>query len=1030
MRIHRLAFCSIGPYNEPQEIDFEQLNDAKVFLFSGPTGAGKSTILDAITLALYGYPAASRGQSVSAMVSNTADLIANPPTVELEFSTKDGRFRIHRTLQHAVPSKRAAAGFATRQSKGLLERFDGQNYTPVSTSLAEIGAEITNLMHLTREQFTTVMMLPQGQFAGFLSATTKDRRVILQQLFGTHRFDQVIAHLKDQADQAVAEHQEQLTIMDQKERSIKSQAADHLQWQEPETETEFVKLYPAIQDLGQEKLQQATRLRDQHHATCQTLLLQRQELERDQQALKTLADVTRREQVLTGQLSDFESASTALERDGEATGLFSDYSLKKSAQNSHEQAEEKLSEARSRITELFTSHPWLDDTEQESAQLELIEEEAERASHAVTAAADLAKQQKEEETAAQRITDFQNDFQKQQKENEQLSAGIKQKRSSFQSTEDPGPALNELTAQKRSFDTLPQLRSDVLSKQDLANREEASYQQAFAATNLAKAGYNDLVARQLEESAARLAQKLIDGEPCSVCGSTSHPAPATGGTDSEPLVSDEQLDNAQAELTAKEQAQDRAATSRQESVQQLRDSATAYRNALKQALSHSPVDDASDVAALLDDDLDHHVAEEREQLEERLNALQNEQAARNELQTSIAQDETDYEQLQEKLRQLEIEFTTAKTQQEARKDRITELKQIVAEWEQEHTSPLQARANLRNQAEALREVIDCRKNLTAQSDKLQDLSTNFLRKLEASVFATEDELLASRLEPQQRLAHQKLVDAYREEQSRLDELKSGDQYRRALHLSEDEDVSQEVVAQRLVELDPQLSEADQEHRMAQEKVGSYTTITGNLAREIGDWEVLHEDLQDQIADVKLLKHVADVAAGGEGNDKRMPLNVFVLAAKLEQVAEEASKRLQEMSDGRYQLRYDDERTGNQLAGLGLKIYDDRSGSERETKTLSGGETFMASLALALGLADVVQQEAGGISMETLFIDEGFGSLDSQTLDDVMDTIRGLYDDGRVVGLVSHVEEMKTEFQTQLHISPSAAGSTARVVQGI
>ena len=170
-------------------------------------------------------------------------------------------------------------------------------------------------------------------------------------------------------------------------------------------------------------------------------------------------------------------------------------------------------------------------------------------------------------------------------------------------------------------------------------------------------------------------------------------------------------------------------------------------------------------------------------------------------------------------------------------------------------------------------------------------------------------------------------------------------------------------------------------------------------------------------------------ADGSDNERGISLPIYVLAAKLEKVAAEASRHLMEMTDGRYEIMYDDERSGTAKAGLGLKISDSWTGQERGTRSLSGGESFMASLALALGLADVVQQESGGVSMETLFIDEGFGSLDSTTLDEVMKTIRRLFDYGRVVGLVSHVEDMKNDIPTQIRIAATAQGSTARVVTG-
>lgn len=177
----------------------------------------------------------------------------------------------------------------------------------------------------------------------------------------------------------------------------------------------------------------------------------------------------------------------------------------------------------------------------------------------------------------------------------------------------------------------------------------------------------------------------------------------------------------------------------------------------------------------------------------------------------------------------------------------------------------------------------------------------------------------------------------------------------------------------------------------------------------------------------LLTAVAEAARGAGDNTYRMSLNSYVLAARLEQVAIAASERLVGMSDGRYTLQHTDAKAARGAkSGLGLEVVDQWTGQRRDTATLSGGESFMASLALALGLADVVQQESGGVDIETLFVDEGFGSLDEQALEQVMDALEGLRDGGRVVGLVSHVPEMKQRISTQLQVVKGRNGSTLHI----
>ena len=201
-------------------------------------------------------------------------------------------------------------------------------------------------------------------------------------------------------------------------------------------------------------------------------------------------------------------------------------------------------------------------------------------------------------------------------------------------------------------------------------------------------------------------------------------------------------------------------------------------------------------------------------------------------------------------------------------------------------------------------------------------------------------------------------------------------------------------------------------------------ILGRIAGDYADLAAAGREPRDRAA---MLTAVADAAKGGGDNTYRMSLNSYVLAARLEQVAVAASERLIGMSDGRYTLQHTDAKAARGAkSGLGLEVVDEWTGQRRDTATLSGGESFMASLALALGLADVVQHESGGVDIETLFVDEGFGSLDEQALEQVMDALESLRDGGRVVGLVSHVAEMKQRIGTQLQVVKGRSGSTLHI----
>jgi exonuclease SbcC len=268
------------------------------------------------------------------------------------------------------------------------------------------------------------------------------------------------------------------------------------------------------------------------------------------------------------------------------------------------------------------------------------------------------------------------------------------------------------------------------------------------------------------------------------------------------------------------------------------------------------------------------------------------------------------------------------------------------------------------------------------------------------------------------------VRAGQDEAARIQELFAGEELAQAAA----ERAAGEILSEGALEqLQLESAEAERHARDALLAAGLAEKSVRTLGRIGGDYAELAAAGREPRERAALLAAVADAARGGGDNTYRMSLNSYVLAARLEQVAVAASERLVGMSDGRYTLQHTDAKAARGArSGLGLEVVDEWTGQRRDTATLSGGESFMASLALALGLADVVQHESGGVDIETLFVDEGFGSLDDQALEQVMDALEGLRDGGRVVGLVSHVAEMKQRIGTQLQVVKGRNGSTLHI----
>ena len=328
----------------------------------------------------------------------------------------------------------------------------------------------------------------------------------------------------------------------------------------------------------------------------------------------------------------------------------------------------------------------------------------------------------------------------------------------------------------------------------------------------------------------------------------------------------------------------------------------------------------------------------------------------------------------------------------------------------------------------LDKAVEAQARLDAARSQAAEAQQSLELALPGAGFATAAEVRSQLLGSAEVAALDTAIRAARDEAARVAGLFESEDLVLALAEAGDGFVADD---ERLAALRLEASAAENDAREADLAAGLARRCLAALASIEAEYEDLVSLSREPAERAQMLAGLAEAAAGRGENTYRMSLNSYVLAARLEQVALAASERLVAMSDGRYLLQHTDAKAARGAkSGLGLEVVDQWTGYRRDTSTLSGGESFMASLSLALGLADVVQQESGGVEIETLFVDEGFGSLDEQSLEQVMDALEGLRDGGRVVGLVSHVAEMKQRIGTQLQVLKSRNGSTLRISESV
>jgi DNA repair protein SbcC/Rad50 len=1007
MRIHRLEIQAFGPFAGRGTIDFDELSSQGLFLLNGPTGAGKTSILDAVCFALYGSVPGARQQGKRLRSDHAApDAV---PEVVCEFSARSRRFEVTRSPQWERPSSRSRKGAVTEKALTLLrEKVDGV-WIPKTWRNDEAGSELLAILGMSLEQFTKVVLLPQGDFAAFLRADAKDRRPLLQRLFNTERFETVEQLLADEASKARAAYEAAGAGIGQLRSRALEEAQRHLPGEElPSEELPGEDLIRVLEGALADKAAAVQAAVDDGRQQVQRL---QDAIGAQERALADAAELAAMEKLAAAHRAGapaYAELAATLEAHRAAELLAAPIRHRDQAARAVEQAAKEFLES-SDAAQAHRLYPHFaaDRPEPDRAGKELLDgisrhlsdvlgraramlPEAER-----LAEAKEARQRKDQDLAA--LQAELQEAEKQQRTAEQEQALLQSQLESLERQPQDPALLAERVDQARH------IREAATAYVDCGRRTEAARRVrdlAQAEQLDLKLGWLQLLERRLEQSAAELAERLTAGDPCPVCGGTEHPAPAE--PDGDGLVTREQEGQAR---RLHSEAEARFAAAQQScSILEQELSVLASRGGT------TPLQEAEDALRAAEERLDAALAERR-----RIESLQDK------LQDNARQLQT----LQQRLATKAVERASAESELSAACTRIEELERRLAE-----VLPEGGRLEYRvAELSLLERLVSSCAQLLVQLDHaslaLERAEEELAAAVAGSEFGAEEEARVALLDQAALADLTQRRKAYEETGQRLRLLAESAAVIRA------QEAAGKGVALPNAE-DVEAARADVQAR--EEEIRRRAVRTGMVKaaqEQLADYRIR---LHDQLARLKpveerfeLVRSVADTVRGLGDNDRKMTLATYVLAARLEQIAAAASERLNAMTDGRYTLVHDDSKSGNKKSGLGLHVSDEWTGLRRDTATLSGGESFMASLALALGLADVVQAESGGIDIETLFVDEGFGSLDEQSLEQVMDALEGLRDGGRVVGLVSHVAEMKQRIGAQLQVTKGRHGSTARTV---
>jgi exonuclease SbcC len=1007
VRLHRLHLEGFGPFRDRQEVDFDAFADDGIFLIAGRTGAGKSSVLDGVCFGLYGGVPRYDGSEKRIRSDHCAP--DDPTSVSIEFTTGGRRWRVTRSPEYERAKKRGS-GTTTVAAEAQLDEYVGGAWIGRASGARSVALELDDVLGLSQQQFLQVILLAQNRFAQFLLAKNDERQKLLRRLFGTRTYEDYQVALEDrrrESERALATAGDGVALLlaeadrvlaaaglaadagndsgDDSEEAV----GDGSPVASPGSRLEAAERgvqrarYRA-ESLGHERdaADDAHRRAEAEHARATTLHERQQQrlhsraalaaleardeqIARDRQTLAhaQVAEVLRApietaERAEAATLAAARAADDAQRRLAAAVDGFDELDL--SVSDDDRALQDVVSDLTGRIA------VWTAALESERMLEATLRAIAERTSTLAELDASVAE-------IAGAVAD--------------VPARLEALDAELARAQGPADAVDERRGRLSELESMLAAARQAVVHADAARTADEAYLTASATHDAARAAVTGLLQRRLAGFAGELAHRLQPGEPCAVCGSVEHPAPADPADDP---VTDEQI-------AAAEAARDAAAAAETDAAAAARDA----RQALADARARAGGEDVARLverrdAAAADAERAMRATETVTRLtEERAQLLALDEAAR-----------AERDRLADEQAQVREQLAGARARADQDRRVVDEARGAHAGVADRIAAATRVRDAARTAAESLaaqRTTVAAAIRAREERDELVDASA--FDDVAAATAALRDADTRAALDAGIRDHDASL----RAERDRLRDLEL------ALAGEPDEPIDLAVPRAALAAARDEWSRAVDAAAEAAQTARTVSDLVDRAHRE-------QEGLAGLAEDHEIIARLANTVAGRAPNTHRMTLESFVLAAELEEIVEAANVRLADMSAGRYRIQHTDALAARGAAsGLGLEIMDAHTGAARPAQSLSGGETFLASLALALGLAEVVTARAGGVRLDTLFIDEGFGSLDDDTLDLAMRTLDELRSGGRTVGLISHVAAMKEQIPAQLRVEATPHG---------
>lgn len=1001
MRPQQLTITAFGPYAETEQIDFTQLEGRSMFVISGRTGAGKTTIFDAMTFALYG-----RASGTLRNASDFRSQYADPERkteIDFSFTIRDERYRIVRQPQQPHPKNKTPI-----PHEAVLYEWKGA-WKPMATKVNDVEQTIESLLQLSYEQFSQILLLPQNQFRQLLDSDSTKKQQILQSIFKT---------------EAYRTFQEEWVERYGKYRK-------QVEWAIEKTRLKLLELEDdGVEDISTRNLPEIVTWLDDREArlveTKDTLQKQRCEVEKRLEVLRSevnearsLVEMMEERDVHARALETFHQAAQARE---ERQALIQRLEQVASVSPLYQRTETVRHDIERLTRDRDASRQRDEDYAEQLKELKVgaeaittMRQEAEQATSRVNTINEMLPHVDEWHRATRHRDDLKRQL-------EQLSVFSEDARlKQLQATEnelmtklEQAPNPEQLVEAERLYSRLQhQVRleakvEEVIERLGTCERNGKEVQRQFT---LQAERVEQFIEAEHSLMAATLREQLVAGEPCPVCGSLTHghveraetSIDETGHRSAVETLKriEAELHEARADYRALKRQLDELSSERDLAQLELKldgpaATAMAKQDTLVRRLRHE-TEERQRIERLLRAttiELKQLETAKRAQSEKRQTLFEQLQAVQEKLQSMRQPDGTTLEMLKTERSQLVLRLTQIEREVTGYEGRLEELNRL--KWgeaerlrllgeqlEFEHARLSEATAELQATLKNVGLTESIFMEYRVHVEQLPELRERQTAELEEGV----------RLEHAVKALHEKIGDRPRPDLGRLE-----------TRLNE-ENRSFESLSEQLVIADAQLK---RHHYI------------------VSEWNMLRERTDEDQQSLETIKLIADTGRGQ--NPQKLTFETYVQTAFFDQILHAANVHLDQMTSGQFQLeRKIETAKGNAKSGLELLVFDAYTGQSRRVQNLSGGEGFKASLSLALGLAEVVQQLSGGVSLETMLIDEGFGTLDAESLDQAIELLMSLQTSGRLVGVISHVQELKDRVDARIEVKKSRSGSTIQLI---